>query len=302
MSESTLAVHKQGEYPAFSMSEDALISVLSSSLYVGAKPESIKMVLGYCKAQNLDPMQKPVHIVPIWDSKLNAMRDVVMEGIGFHRSKASRSGEYAGVTEPEFGEDVTEEMPAEKFFDKYKKQDATRSGVTITYPKWCRVTVKRLMANGSIVEFTAKEFWKENYSTASRDSSHPNSMWTKRPYAQLAKCTEAQALRKAFPEFGSQPTADEMEGKEIYVSDADSTAIAASQIKETVYLNDESFKKMTLKFQSTVASGEKSPHDLIQWQDSKVPEAKLTEDQKNIIKSWQVIQDADFTDNPRTES
>lgn len=38
-------------------------------------------------------------------------------------------------------------------------------------------------------------------------------MWKKRPYGQLSKCAEAQALRKAWPEIGQQPTAEEMEGK-----------------------------------------------------------------------------------------
>lgn len=192
----------KSNYPALQMSEEELIKVLENSLYPGAQPASIKMIIGYCKASNLDPMQKPVHIVPIWDSKAKTMRDVVMPGIGLYRSQASRSGEYAGVSEPEFGEDVTN----------------TLDGIKITYPKWCRVTVKRLLPSGSIVEFTAKEFWIENYATKGRDSAAPNSMWTKRPYAQLAKCAEAQALRKAFPEFGAQPTADEMEGKEIDIT------------------------------------------------------------------------------------
>ncbi len=47
-------------------------------------------------------------------------------------------------------------------------------------------------------------------------------MWTKRSYAQLTKCTEAQALRRAFPELlGGQPTAEEMEGKIKWVSEED---------------------------------------------------------------------------------
>ena len=43
--------------------------MLESSLYPGASHESIKLVIGYCTAAGLDPIQKPVHIVPIWDSR-----------------------------------------------------------------------------------------------------------------------------------------------------------------------------------------------------------------------------------------
>ena len=60
------------------MPESELIGVLQTSLYPGAAIGSVKMVLGYCKAAGLDPMQKPVHIVPMWDKNTKAMRDVVM--------------------------------------------------------------------------------------------------------------------------------------------------------------------------------------------------------------------------------
>lgn len=189
------------------MSETELIAVLQSSLYPGASLPSVKMVLGYCKAAGLDPMRKPVHIVPMWDGKAQQMRDVVMPGIGLYRTDASRTGECAGVTEPEFGPDMTE----------------TIGGQEITYPQWCRVTVSRRLASGEVAKFTAREFWKENYAVkgGKEKSIAPNAMWTKRPYGQIAKCAEAQALRKAFPEVGSQPTADEMEGKPLDMGMAD---------------------------------------------------------------------------------
>lgn len=198
---SAITKHEAAALPALQMNEGELIEVLATSLYPGAQVNSIKMVLGYCKAAGLDPMQKPVHIVPMWDNKAGTMRDVVMPGIGLYRTQAARSGEYAGVTEPEFGPDVTENI----------------GGTQITFPAWCRATVKRRLPTGEVVEFTAKEFWKENYAVrGGKDKSiAPNAMWTKRPYGQIAKCAEAQALRKAFPEIGSEPTADEMAGKSL---------------------------------------------------------------------------------------
>lgn len=188
---------------ALAISEGELMGVLRNSLYPGAKDESIKMVIGYCKASGLDPMQKPVHIVPMWDSKARCMRDVIMPGIGSYRTQAARSGEYAGISEPEFGEDVTETFPEESYYDRDSKENKKRGSVSVTFPAWCRVVVKRLLPNGTIAEFAATERWKENYATVSKDSAQPNAMWRRRPYAQLAKCFDEQT--EVLTSNGFQP-------------------------------------------------------------------------------------------------
>ena len=184
---------------ALALSDNELIDVLTTSLYPGANRQSVLMVLGYCRAAGLDPMQKPVHIVPMWDGKAKQMRDVVMPGVGLYRTQAARTGTFAGQTEPEFGPMVTTKL----------------NGFEITYPEWAKVTVKKIMPGGHIAEFTAVEYWIENYAVkgGAEKSIAPNAMWAKRPRGQIAKCAAAQALRLAFPEMGAQPTAEEMEGK-----------------------------------------------------------------------------------------
>ena len=203
--------------------DSAVLSALKSSLYTGAKDDSIQMVIEYCKACNLDPMQKPVHIVPMWDKNTKSMKDTIMPGIGLYRIQAARSNKYAGVSEPEYGDTVNTKL----------------GGVNISYPEWCKVTVKKLIGT-SIVEFTAKEYWLENYATARKDSTAPNAMWLKRPFGQLAKCAEAQALRKAFPEIiTQQPTAEEMEGKSFAENTKTVVENNASQNALERYIEDE---------------------------------------------------------------
>lgn len=231
------------------MSEAALVEVLSSSLYPGAETNSVVMVLAYCQAAHLDPMLKPVHIVPIWNSKTKKMQDTVMPGIGLYRIQAARTGQYAGISDPEYGPEVTAKL----------------SGVDVTYPEWCRVTVKRQMSNGLVAEFTANERWLENYATASRDSAAPNAMWKRRSFAQLAKCAEAQALRKAFPEVGSAPTADEMEGKafEETARDISPQPQIQSEADALPAYSDDLLAENILKWQPLIDSSRTSPEHLI---------------------------------------
>ncbi|MGS3139332.1 phage recombination protein Bet [Aeromonas sanarellii] len=188
-------------------------NALCNTIYPGANPDSVVMAIDYCKARGLDILLKPVHLVPMQvtdaRTKEKVWRDVPIPGIGMYRIQADRSGNYAGADEPVFGPDVTEE-----FQDPYNQS----AKIKVTYPQWCKYTVYK-MVNGQRVAFRAMERWKENYATQSGKTECPNAMWRKRSYAQLAKCTEAQALRKAWPEIGSEPIAEEMEGKEIIINE-----------------------------------------------------------------------------------
>jgi phage recombination protein Bet len=192
-----------------------LIKVLQDSIWVGAQPVSIELALSYCRVNNLDPFLKPIHIVPVWDKALGRMRDVLMPGIADYRIKAARSGEYVGITEPEFGPDVTSKWGT----------------VVVTHPEWCKITVYRMVA-GKERAFSAREEWLENFAAAGgkERAEWPNTMWRKRPKGQLAKCAESQALRKAFPEFaGGQATAEEMEGKTFEGTTLDGSAEPAAE-------------------------------------------------------------------------
>ena len=202
--------------------EDSLIEVLGSSLYPTASANSIKLVLSYCRAAGLDPMQKPVHIVPMWNGKLKCMQDVIMPGIGLYRTSANRTGQFAGMSEPEFGPTIEQTLDKQKF----------------SFPEWCKITVRRQLASGHIGEFTAIEYWLENYAVkgGADKSTAPNAMWAKRPRGQLAKCAQAQALRAAFPELGALPTAEEMEGKAIegeFRETTGSTSVAGQEFEKS---------------------------------------------------------------------
>lgn len=253
---------------ALALAENELIEVLASSLYPGAAIQSIKMVLGYCKAANLDPMQKPVHIVPMWDKAASGMRDVIMPGIGLYRIQAARTGEHAGTDEPIFGPMVELDL----------------GGLRITVPEWCKVTVYRLVG-GQRCAYTATEYWVENYATAKKDTAIPNAMWKKRSRGQLSKCAEAQALRKGFPEVGSAPTAEEMEGKTLHddmAGDRGALPAAEARVATLPPYPAEKFAHNLPKWREHIASGSKQANDIIAWLETK---NSLTEDQKSQIQA-----------------
>jgi phage recombination protein Bet len=173
---------------------------LVDACYPTAKTvESVVMVLAYCKARQLDPFKRPVHVVPVWNREQGRMVDTVWPGIGELRATAIRTRRYAGC-------DETEEGPM---------LELVLDGVKVRFPEWARVTLYRINDRGRRERFVGpKCYWLESYAKAGRNTTAPNEMWLKRPRGQLEKVAEAAALRRAFPEeLGSEYSSDEMDGQ-----------------------------------------------------------------------------------------
>lgn len=185
---------------------------LVEAVYPLAKtPDSVVMALSYCKARKLDPFKKPVHIVPMWDSKKKGYVETIWPGISEVRTTAFRTGQYAGCDEAEFGPTIEK-----TFTGKVKKGDSyVEQTVTVEFPEWCRMTVYRVLGDRVCKFVGPKVKWLESYATIG-STDLPNDMWQSRPEGQIEKCAEAAALRKAFPEeLGNQLTAEEMEGRRV---------------------------------------------------------------------------------------
>lgn len=189
--------------------------VLIDQIFPSAKTiEAVVMALAYCRKRNLDIFKKPVHIVPMWSSSKRAMVETVWPGIAEIRTTASRTGDYAGIDEVEFGPILERTFDGELEQWEDRQKVTNKVSKTVRFPEWAKVTVYR-MNRGVRCAFTARVFWEEMYASVGK-SELPNDMWAKRPRGQLDKCVEAAALRKAFPEeLGNTYAAEEMEGREL---------------------------------------------------------------------------------------
>lgn len=180
--------------------QEAAWRTLCDNLYPGANPRSVLMVWDYCAARHLDPLKKPVHIVPM-EVKVGdryEWRDVVMPGVYEHRTTAHRTGQYLGHSEASYGPE--------------------KECMGVTAPEWCAMTMYRLVA-GQKAAFPVKVFFREVVATK-RDKQTKeltaNARWMRAPIQMLTKCTEAAGIREAFPEeTGGEPTAEEMDGQRV---------------------------------------------------------------------------------------
>lgn len=187
--------------------------VLCESVFPSAKTaESIVMAIDYCRTRKLDVFKRPVNIVPMWNKSLGKEVETIWPGINEVQTTAARTGQYAGMDEPKWGDLVTREFAGIAKWKDGSTWKEENLKVVLTFPESCSVTVYR-MIGGQRCPFTEPVFWEEAYAKRGK-TEVPNDMWAKRPRGQLLKVAKAFSLRAAFPEEGEY-VAEEMEGKEI---------------------------------------------------------------------------------------
>jgi phage recombination protein Bet len=208
MAQQAITIAPRMMKPAIFSGTDTTWRVLNDLYPAAETPEIIMAVLDYCSVRKLDPFKKPVHIVPMYNSKLRRKVQVVMQGINEVQVTAARSKVWAGMDAPEWGEEITRE-----FRGASDEEGGDVRVLKMRFPVSCAVTVYRIVA-GERRAFTEELFWEECYARVGFRSEMPNDRWQKAPRQMLHKCTKAAVLRAAFPEDITEPVAEEMEDKE----------------------------------------------------------------------------------------
>jgi phage recombination protein Bet len=151
----------------------------------GASDSEFTALIAVAEARGLDPRMGHCHFVKRWDSKSKREVWAVQPSIDGFRAQAERSGDYDGQDEPEWITDNGEIVAAKV---RVYRKGISRPFVGVAYMDEYVQTAKD--------QQTGQE--------------RPTRFWSKMQRTMIAKCAEALAIRKAFPQLGGLYIAEEM--------------------------------------------------------------------------------------------
>ena len=209
----------------------------------GSTNAELELFIHFAKRTGLDPLARQIYAMK------NKGKFSILTSIDGFRLIAERSGSYAGQTIP-----LYYDTDSETWIDVWVKK---------TFPSACKVGIHR---KDFIEPMYAVAHW-EAYAQKKADGTIAYA-WRTMPTIMLAKCAEALALRKAFPqELSGLYTSDELSEDKIHeVSVAPESETKKEQVilKGTYY--PEKPKKQTDPEKQAYIDKLTSAKDLIELQ------------------------------------
>jgi phage recombination protein Bet len=176
MTEALAVLDRQGRAIAPVVITDEQVDLIKRTIAADATPAELQLFFYDCRRRGVHPLDKLIHFTK------RKGKYTPVTSIDFFRARAAETKEHMGT------------------------EDAIFSGTPKAEDFAATVTVFR-MVQGEKCPFTATARWTEYCPEAGNDF-----MWKKMPHGQLAKCSEALALRKGFPqELENLHTFEEMD-------------------------------------------------------------------------------------------
>ncbi|MEM7096152.1 MAG: phage recombination protein Bet [Actinomycetota bacterium] len=212
--------------------DDTHRRLIADQIAPGASPAEIETFLYVCAHVQLDPMRNQIWLVPRYDSQLRRKVFKPQTGIDGLRLIAERTRLYGGSLAPQWC------GPDGVWLDIWANPDRppTAARFQVTRKDWDQPAVG--IATWEEFAVTVPQYEKRNGKNV-KVGTKLAPMWEQMGPHMLAKCAEAQALRRAFPaEMSGLYTDDEIaaaleqEREQVTVIDASSVATANDGISE----------------------------------------------------------------------
>jgi phage recombination protein Bet len=189
---------------------------LQRTVAKNTSPDEFALFMLVAKKHKLDPFTRQLHCVKRWSTEAGKKVMAIQIGIDGYRAMAARSHkDFGSIGEPEYEYGTDKKIPILARIKLWKK--------------------------GVEQPTVAVAFWVE---IAPQDLNKPEAWaWKKMPRHMLAKCAEAFALRKAYPDLADIYTDEEMmqadidlspEGRE--VTDLEGRPLSAPPLPEPAAL------------------------------------------------------------------